>query len=55
MVYNWQQKDWPNFSYFPEKFEDYSNAFIKLLGETLGMTHTASSEQETSFRIEFMH
>lgn len=54
MMYNWQQKDWPNFSYSPEKFEDHKIEFIKLLGETQGMTKAVSNEQETDYIIELM-
>ncbi len=54
MTYNWQLPDWPNFIYNPEKFEDYWIEFVKILGETKGMSQVGTVEQQTDFAIELM-
>lgn len=48
MAYNWQQADWPHFSYDASKFEQAASVFIQKSAYAQGVldgTETAGQEQ----------
>ena len=45
--WNWQQSNWPNFTYDSKSLEQLENNFIKLSGISIGTTkHLSNSEQQ---------
>ena len=49
MLYNWQQKDWIQFSYDTDKFKQLATRFRELSGQSMGILKSLSPvEQESS-------
>lgn len=46
MIYNWQQKDWPDFTYLLDEIEDVLYAFIEETGRISGMLHALNEEAQ---------
>src|SRR5690349_14157965 len=54
MVWNWQQPDWPNFTYDSKALEPLESQFLLRAGELVGaFRHVGSDDQET-LRIELI-
>jgi Fic family protein len=54
MTYNWQQKDWTNFSYDISKLEDKLYAFAEKSGRINGILKTMSREDHAQTMINIM-
>ena len=44
MIYNWQQPDWPDFSYELQQVEDLLFAIAENMGQVSGMLHAMDDE-----------
>jgi len=54
MTWNWQQPDWPNFTYDSKALEPLEQQFLRQSGELIGATrHMGAGEQET-LKIELI-
>src|SRR5215471_12739227 len=54
MTWNWQQPDWPNFTYDSKALEPLEQKFLQQSGELIGATrHMGVDEQET-LKIELI-
>ncbi|MCG8182396.1 Fic family protein [Tenacibaculum piscium] len=54
MKYNWQQKDWRNFSYNIDELEDYLYKFIEKTGKIKGITKGLSKISHTQTTINIL-
>lgn len=54
MRWNWQQNDWPDFSYGPSALEPLEKSFLLHSGEFLGAYRHVSSEGRDTLKIELM-
>ena len=54
MTYNWQQKDWTQFSYDISKLEDKLYAFADKSGRISGILKTMSIEDHAQTMINIM-
>lgn len=52
--WNWQQKDWPNFSYQNTETEAFEARFIQASGLLLGALKHINTEQQQVLRIELL-
>jgi Fic family protein len=50
--WNWQQTNWPHFSYDPEPFEAVEHSFIEASGRLLGLSGHIDEESKTHLMIE---
>jgi len=54
MKYNWQQSDWPDFTYNLAAFEGASFAFVEKTGHVSGMMKSLPTPMQTETIINFM-
>lgn len=54
MLYNWQQPDWPHFSYSVEGIDAVLLAFIEETGRISGMLHALNEEVQTEAILDLM-
>ncbi len=54
MQYNWQQKDWPNFSYDPSVFEGLLLRFTEEQGKMKGLLEAMPEEVQKESIIDIM-
>jgi Fic family protein len=54
MRWNWQQADWPNFSYESGKFAKLETVFLKGAGVVLGTCEHLASEEAQRLKIELI-
>lgn len=54
MIYNWQQEDWPDFSYTLDKIQDVLFAFMEETGRVSGMVHALNEEAQWDAIIQLM-
>ncbi len=54
MPYNWQQKDWPNFTYSLQGVEDFLFQFAERTGHVSGLLKTLSEETQLETVINLM-
>lgn len=52
--WNWQQKDWPNFTYSIEKTTSLENKFLQQAGVSLGVFKHISEDERQDIIIRFM-
>ncbi len=52
--WNWEQKDWPNFSYDKQKLKSLENQFIYDSGVLLGAYKHIKDDEKTSLTIDMM-
>lgn len=53
-MWNWEQKDWPNFSYERDVLEPVEIEFIKLSSENAGILKYVSDEEKESLKIDLI-
>jgi len=53
-TWNWQQDDWPHFSYDKKKLEPLGNEYTKESGISIGVLRHLSKEDLDEFRIEII-
>ncbi|MFV0431708.1 MAG: Fic family protein [Alphaproteobacteria bacterium] len=53
-LWNWQQKDWPNFIYTPQKFMPLENKFLEQAGVSFGAFKHISKDERQDIIINFM-
>ena len=54
MMYNWQQKDWPQFQYDLDKMEDRPYAFAEKLGRISGVLKALPKEDHVQAQINIL-
>lgn len=54
MKYNWQQPDWPNFTYDDSLFDDAIELFAKSIGYVGGLLATLSEEQVSKLTLDII-
>lgn len=54
MIYNWQQKDWPDFAYETSKIEDRLNDFIRKSGRISGLVEGLTQVERDETLVEVM-
>jgi Fic family protein len=54
MIYNWQQKDWPNFKYNLSKIEDNLFVFAEETGHITGVLNSMPEDLQTETMISIM-
>jgi Fic family protein len=54
MHYNWQQKDWPNFTYSVNELEDELFSFMERVGHVSGILKTLPTDIQTEAVIDMM-
>ncbi|MFT6718261.1 MAG: Fic family protein [Sphingobacteriales bacterium] len=54
MIYNWQQKDWPNFTFDTSKFDDPLYEFAQFSGRLGGLFDGLSYEEQSESLMEIM-
>jgi Fic family protein len=54
MRYNWQQKDWPNFTYSLNKVEDKLFSFMERVGHVSGILKTLPADMQMETVIDMM-
>ena len=50
--WNWQQSDWPNFTYNPKVYEDMERAYLHNRGVSLGVMKHFSQDDLDKITIE---
>ena len=53
-TWNWQQDDWPDFSYDKKKLDPLENEYTKESGISIGVLRHLSKEDLDEFRIEII-
>ncbi|HXU21173.1 MAG TPA: Fic family protein [Verrucomicrobiae bacterium] len=54
MAWNWQQADWPNFSYNPRALELLEQQFLRQSGEVIGAVRHVGLDDQEALRIELI-
>lgn len=54
MTWNWQQADWPNFSYDPRALELLEQQFLRHSGEVIGAARHVGPDDQEALRIELI-
>ncbi len=54
MIYNWQQRDWPHFTYDIEEIEDNLFSLAEESGLIMGMLNGMSKESQTETLVDIM-
>ena len=54
MRYNWQQKDWPNFTYSLNDIEDELFSFMERAGHVSGILKTLPADTQMEAVIDMM-
>lgn len=54
MKWNWQQKDWPKFSWDPKKLEILEDQFLHQAGILMGLTQHLHHENQSNITIDFI-
>lgn len=54
MTWNWQQADWPNFSYAPKALELLEQQFLRQSGEVIGAVRYVGPDDQEALRIELI-
>ncbi|MBL1404839.1 MAG: Fic family protein [Rhizobiales bacterium] len=54
MMWNWQQKEWPNFSYDKQALEGLEEQFLKNAGEHLGALKHISNDDQDLLKVELL-
>lgn len=52
--WNWQQEDWPNFSYIKERIEPLEKEYLKASGLSFGMLHSLDKPEQSNYAVELM-
>ncbi len=53
-MWNWQQKDWPNFSYDEDAIQEFEEKFLKNSGEHSGALKHISNEDQELLKVELL-
>src|SRR3990167_4630710 len=54
MIWNWQQPNWPNFSYDEKTLRDLENQFLKQSGVLIGTLNHLTNKEKNNFTIDLM-
>ena len=54
MTWNWEQADWPNFSYDSEALEPLEKEFLLRSGEVVGVCKHVGADDQASLKIEII-
>src|SRR5216684_199128 len=54
MTWNWEQRDWPNFTYDPDVLEPLEKQFLLQSGEFIGAFKHIGPEDQSTLRIELI-
>lgn len=54
MIWNWQQADWPHFTYDPKALDGLEARFLHLAGESLGAFKHVSEDDKDRLRVELI-
>jgi Fic family protein len=54
MRWNWEQTDWPEFSYDSKVLEDFEQRFLRQSGEFLGVFRHVGAEDQNTLRVELI-
>lgn len=52
--WNWQQKDWPKFTYDPEQISSLEQDFLKRAGESFGISKHFSDSEKSTITIQLI-
>ncbi len=53
-IWNWQQEDWPNFSYSKKNLEPLEMAYLKASGVSFGIMESLSKEDRSNLAVELI-
>lgn len=54
MPWNWENKNWPKFTYSAEKLTDFENSFLQKAGIALGSLKHISNEDQDNLKVELI-
>ena len=54
MTWNWQQRDWPHFSYDLESTRRLEEKFLLASGQMFGVFSTLSEEDQNHLRVQLL-
>ena len=54
MIWNWQQADWPHFTYDRKALDDLEAQFLRLTGESLGALKHVSEDDKIQLRVKLI-
>ena len=54
MIWNWQQTDWPHFTYDRKALDGLEAQFLRLAGESLGAFKHVSEEDKNRLKVELI-
>ncbi len=54
MIWNWQQADWPHFTYDRKALDSLEAQFLRLAGESLGAFKHVSEDDKNRFKVELI-
>ena len=54
MIWNWQRKDWPNFTFDAAVLENYEKEFFLRAGRFLGAFQHLTKEAQTHLTVELI-
>ena len=53
-MWNWQRKDWPNFSYDEQVLREFEEQFLKNSGEHLGSLKHISDDEKEILKVDLL-